>query len=140
MVASSNLFELKVDTRLENLSVIADFITKTAKKLGVEKDIHKVQVAIEEACVNIIKYAYGGEGGIIAISSELQNDDLVITITDKGKPFDHTSIPLPDLESDIHKREIGGLGIHVMRKLMDNVKYSYDTEKGNQLIMRKKVK
>jgi anti-sigma regulatory factor (Ser/Thr protein kinase) len=130
-------FELEVSGKLENLSVIADFIATTMRQIGTEEEIYKVQTAVDEACTNIIQHAYSGKGGIIAISCQLQDNDIVITITDRGMPFDPGSVPPPDLEADLNHRRVGGLGMYLMRKLMDEVSYDFDAEKGNKLTMRK---
>ncbi|OGO59815.1 MAG: hypothetical protein A2Z36_03760 [Chloroflexi bacterium RBG_19FT_COMBO_48_23] len=122
---------------MENLSVIADFISSSMSQLGVETGVFEVQTAVDEACTNIINYAYSGEGGIITVTCELQGNDFVATIRDKGKPFDPSSVPPPDLEADLDKRKIGGLGIYMMRIMMDDVSYSFDAEEGNTLVMRK---
>ncbi len=135
----STQFELKIDAKVENLSVIADFIATTMRQLGVEEGIFEVQTAVDEACTNIIQYAYSGKGGTIAISCELQNDDFVVIIRDSGTPFDPGSIPPPDFEAVLEERRIGGLGIYLMRKLMDDVSYSFDAKKGNELTMRKRL-
>jgi len=82
-------------------------------------------------------HAYSGKGGIISISYELQDNDFIITIRDNGRPFDPTSVPPPDLQADLKERSIGGLGMHLMRRLMDDVSYAFDAEKGNKLLMRK---
>jgi len=132
-----NQFELAVDAKLENLSVIADFIATTMTKLGAEEGIYEIQLAVDEACTNIVKYAYSHEGGVITITCELQDSDLVTTIKDKGRPFSPNSVPLPDLETSVEERRIGGLGIYLMRELMDEVSYEFDAEKGNTLTMRK---
>lgn len=131
-------FELEIDGKLENLSVIADFIATTMRQIGMgEEMIFSVQTAADEACTNIIQHAYSGKGGIIAISCQLQDNDIVITITDRGMPFDPGSVPPPDLEADLNHRRVGGLGMYLMRKLMDEVSYDFDAEKGNKLTMRK---
>jgi len=128
---------LKTDAKLENLSVIADFISSSMSQLGIEAGVFEVQTAVDEACTNIIKYAYSEEGGVITITCESQDNDFVVTIRDNGKPFDPSSVPPPDLEADLDKRRIGGLGIYLMKKLMDDVSYSFDARKGNILVMRK---
>jgi anti-sigma regulatory factor (Ser/Thr protein kinase) len=130
-------FELKIDGKLENLSVIADFIAIAMRQIGAEKEIFEVQTAVDEACTNIIQHAYAGKGGVIAISCQLQDNHIVITITDRGMPFDPGSVPPPDLEADLNHRRVGGLGMYLMRKLMDDVSYEFDAEKGNKLTMRK---
>lgn len=133
----STQFELEIDGSLEKLSVIADFIGTAMRQLGIEEGIADVQMAVDEACTNIIQYAYSGKGGMISISCELQGNDLVITIRDTGRPFDPGSVPPPDLETDLNHREIGGLGIYLMKRLMDDVNYDSHAQKGNKLTMRK---
>jgi serine/threonine-protein kinase RsbW len=133
-----NRFELKVDSSLENLSIISDFITKVMRQIGAKgKNISEVQLAVDEACTNVIRHAYSERKDIITVALEIVDEDLIVTITDRGKPFEPSSIPPPDLESDVGERKIGGLGIYFMRKLMDEVSYSFDTEEGNKLTMRK---
>ena len=134
---ASNQINLKIDARLENLSVIADFISATMKQLGVEQGIFEVQMAVDEACTNIIKYAYSGKEGIINIYCELQDNYFSVTIMDTGRSFDPNTVLPPDIQTGLDKRQVGGLGIYLMRKLMDEVSYSFDTEKGNTLVMKK---
>ena len=128
---------MKINAKLKNLSVIADFISSSMSRFGIETGVFEVQTAVDEACTNIIKYAYSEEGGIIILTCELHGNDFVVTIRDKGKPFDPSSVPPPDLDTDLDKRKIGGLGIYLMRKLMDDVSFSFDAKKGNTLVMRK---
>jgi len=133
-------FELEVDSRLESLSIINDSITRVLKGAGAgERSIFEVQMAIDEACTNIIRYAYPEQKGTITLICKLVNDDFTVTIRDRGKPFDPSSVPAPDLHADLDKRRIGGLGIYFMRKMMDEVSYSLDAEGGNELTMRKKL-
>lgn len=133
-------FQLEIDSKLENLCVIADFIATAMRQLSIDEEmILKVQTAADEACTNVIQHGYSGKGGIIAISCELQDEDFVITIRDKGISCDPNSVPPPDLEVDLDQRIIGGLGIYLMKTLMDDISYSCDPEKGNELIMKKRL-
>ena len=134
-----NQLELQIEAKPENLSVIADFIATAMRQLGTEQDVFEVQTAVDEACTNIMLHAYSGKGGVISISWELQDKDFIITIRDNGRPFDPTSVPPPDVEAALEERRVGGLGVHLMRKLMDDVSYASDAEKGNELIMRKRL-
>jgi anti-sigma regulatory factor (Ser/Thr protein kinase) len=134
---TQNQLESNIDAKLKNLSVIADFISGSMSQFGIEADEFEVQTAVDEACTNIIKYAYSGEGGIITLTCEVRDNDFVVTIRDRGKPFDPSTVPPSDLGADLDKRRIGGLGIYLMRKLMDDVSYSFDAKKGNTLVMRK---
>ena len=136
----SNRFELETKSKLENLLVISDFVAEAMKQLGADSEtIFKVQMAVDEACANIIQHACLEQEDIITLTLELVNDNLVVTIRDRGKPFDPRSVPPPDLEAGLDKRKIGGLGIYFMRKLMDEVGYNFDAKKGNTLIMRKRL-
>ena len=134
---NSNQLELQIEAKPENLSVIADFIATAMRQLGTEQDMFEVQTAVDEACTNIMLHAYSGKGGVISISCELQDKDFIITIRDNGRPFDPASVPPPDVEAALEERRVGGLGVHLMRKLMDDVSYTFDAEKGNKLVMRK---
>jgi anti-sigma regulatory factor (Ser/Thr protein kinase) len=108
-------------------------------RLDIRTGTYEVQTAVDEACTNIINYAYSGKGGIITVTCESRDNDFVVTIRDTGKPFDPSLISPPDLESNLANRKIGGLGIYLMKKLMDDVSYSFDAENGNTLVMRKKI-
>jgi len=132
-----NQLELEIEAKPENLTVVANFIATAMRQLGTEQDMFEVQTAVDEACTNIMLHAYSGKGGVISISCELQDHDFVVTIRDNGKPFDPTSVPPPDLQADLDKRRIGGLGMYLMSQLMDDVSYSSNVEKGNKLVMRK---
>jgi serine/threonine-protein kinase RsbW len=135
-----NFFAIEVESKLESIPVISDFIDNTLDKLAVSPAIvFKVQLAVDEACTNVIKYAYPDQIGVIKLTCELLDDNLVITIKDKGKPFDPLSIPSPDLEADLEQRKIGGLGMFFMKKMMDDVSYEFSPEEGNKLTMRKRL-
>jgi anti-sigma regulatory factor (Ser/Thr protein kinase) len=136
---TQNQLELKIDAKLENLWVIANFVATSMKRLGIKEGVFEAQLAVDEACTNIVKYAYSSRGGIITVTCELKGRNFVVTIRDRGRSFDPASIPLPDLDSDLDKRKVGGLGIYMMRKLMDDINYSFDAKKGNTLVMRKQL-
>ena len=132
-----NKAELQLDAKLENIPEIVDFVTSWMRRHKLNDIIFAVETAVDEACANIIDHAYSGKGGPIHISCEFKRGSLVIAINDKGRPFDPHAVKSPDLEADLDKRKIGGLGIHIMRKLMDDVSYSFDAKKGNTLVMKK---
>ena len=137
----SNRFELEVDAELKNLSVINDFVTEATKQLGVAPGhTSGIQLAVDEACTNIIKYAYAEQKDLITLTLEIVDEELIITVTDRGQPFDPESVPQPDLEADLEERSIGGLGMYLMRKLMDDVSYSFSAREGNKLTMRKHLR
>lgn len=124
---------------LDDIPRIIEFVVSWLEYRGLGKYAFSLETAVDEASTNIIKHAYMGLGGFVQISCDMQGQDIVITITDRGKPFDPGSVPLPDVNADLANRKIGGLGIYMMKKMMDEVKYSFDIKQGNRLEMRKKV-
>jgi serine/threonine-protein kinase RsbW len=135
-----NRFELEVTSKIDNLPVIMDFVNEKLMKFRADSaTISRVQLAVDEASTNIIKYAYGEKEGLLKLIVELNDDELIITLINWGKPFDPSSIPPPDLNVTLEDRKIGGLGMYLIRKLMDEVSYSFDTVKGNRLILKKRI-
>jgi anti-sigma regulatory factor (Ser/Thr protein kinase) len=84
----------------------------------------QIDLALEEAVVNIIDYAYPKDVvGEIVVTAAIADNTLQVTITDSGRPFDPTMAPEPDTTLPLEQREIGGLGIHLIRNIMDSVTY-----------------
>jgi anti-sigma regulatory factor (Ser/Thr protein kinase) len=137
---SDNKYELEVENNLDQLPVIGDFVADTLLHFGADTaTISRVQLAVDEASTNVIHYAYSGGTGRLKLVLELEGDDLIITLIDWGVPFDPNTVPPPDLEADIDNRKIGGLGIYFMRRLMDQVTYTFDAHEGNRLTMKKRL-
>jgi len=133
-------FELEIDSKLENLPLIANFVDEVLERFGTDPaSAYRVQLAVDEACTNVIKHAYGGGIGPMRLEMELIGDNLVINVNDNGKPFAPDTIPPPDLDADLEKRRVGGLGIYFMKKIMDEVSYSFDSVAGNRLTMKKSI-
>ena len=133
-----NQLELEVKAKLEKLAVIDDFIIEAMKQLGIEDETFQVQLAVNEACTNIIKHAYSGDSEKpIKILCSMSGNDLVIEIRDWGKPFDPDSIPQPDIKSELFERKLGGVGIFLMRQMMHEVRYVFHAGRYNELIMTK---
>ena len=83
-----------------------------------------VSVALDEILSNTIAYGFAGrEGGAVSIEVELRSDRLCVTLTDNGKPFNPLEMSAPDTALPVEERQIGGLGIHLARRLMDDVAY-----------------
>lgn len=116
---------LVLSARLENLPAFIAFGMQAAESGCVTREkLYKIELALEESLVNIIDHAYGGMEGDIRLTCGTDSRQwFVIEITDKGKPFDATAMPPPDLGCDLETRRVGGLGIHFIRTLMDEVSY-----------------
>ena len=125
--------------RFDQLDAIRKIATQAARDAGLDDSgIYGVELSMVEACTNIIEHAYEGmDGGEIECTCDLDDEKLTITIHDHGKSFDLSSIALPDLESDLESRPLGGLGVFFMKKSMDELRFESQGEGGNVLTMVK---
>jgi serine/threonine-protein kinase RsbW len=115
---------IKLTSDMENLGHLASFVSECARDQGMTPErAGELQVALEEAFVNICRYAYADGPGDVEVNFFSEGDNTVIEIIDSGTPFDITVQELPDITADIHERKIGGLGCLLIRKLMDRVVY-----------------
>ena len=104
-----------------------------------ESDTYSVELAVDEACTNIIEHAYrGSHDGEIECTCDARDDDLTIILRDHGRPFDVASVPEPDLKADLEDRKVGGLGVFLIHKLMDDVRFEPLGKSGNVLTMVKR--
>jgi anti-sigma regulatory factor (Ser/Thr protein kinase) len=131
---------LTVPSRFEYLATIADFIAETGHDAGYDQDmIFHVQMAVDEACSNVIEHAYQGQNkGDITLSCDCQNQEWAIAIFDTGRSFDPNSVPEPNLDASLDDIKTGGLGLYFMRQLMDEVEFTFDEKTGNKLRMVKR--
>jgi len=106
---------------------VTDFITAELMRHDFPTDLQPdILIAVEEIFVNIASYAYEpAQDGIVSLYVSI-NENAVIRFEDSGKPFDPLKSNDPDLETPIIERKIGGLGIHFVKKLMDDVEYVYE--------------
>jgi anti-sigma regulatory factor (Ser/Thr protein kinase) len=126
--------------RFEFLDEIRDLVAQVAREGGFsEKLIYSLQLAADEAASNIIEHAYEGiSDASIDLTCDMRGESIVITMRDHGKPFDPSVVKEPDLKADLSERQIGGLGIYLMRKLMDSVEYETNPRSGNLLTLIKR--
>jgi serine/threonine-protein kinase RsbW len=126
--------------RFEFLDEIREFVAQTAREGGfTEKEIYSLQLAADEAASNVIEHAYDGiSNANLDITCNMRGDTLTITLRDTGLSFDPSNVKTPNLKADLSERQIGGLGIYLMRKLMDEVRYESNPKTGNLLTMIKR--
>ena len=131
--------ELTVGSSTNNLSAIREFTEKAAAESGFGKeDIGKIILAVDEACTNIIKHAYNySEKGTITLNIKMQNSKFSISISDEGNSFNPELIPEPDIKEYHAQKRVGGLGMFLMKKLMDDVVYKTLPNQKNQVILIK---
>ena len=135
-------FSLSVSSQVDHLPEIADFIEQAAQSSGLnENQIYDVQMAVDEACTNVIQHAYRGrKDGNIEISCEQRGKEFVVVIQEFGEPFDPKKVSKPRTRDPLSRRNIGGLGIFFMHKLMDRVSFDFSSGNGNRLTMVQKIK
>ena len=115
-------------------------MTDYAKRAGLdESEIYAVQLAVDEASTNIMEHGYKQEcPSRIDITCEILKDGLKVVIYDDAAPFDIESVPEPELDVRLEEVKPRGLGIFLMRKMMDEVQYKTTADKGNTLTMIKR--
>jgi serine phosphatase RsbU (regulator of sigma subunit)/anti-sigma regulatory factor (Ser/Thr protein kinase) len=124
--------------KLSNLEKMFDFIRAGAGHQGFSAEqVNKIQLACEEALVNVINYAYPGKEGDLEIRVENKPNGMDIILSDSGIAFDPLSLPDPDITAPMEKRRIGGLGIFMMKKIMDSV--AYRRENGRNILTMTKL-
>jgi len=137
----SSYKELVVPARIEKLQEVLSFLEQALGEVGCPlKKQMQITVAAEEVFVNIASYAYAPGTGTATVRIEIDDDPPVATITfsDSGVPFDPLNKANPDVTLPAEEREIGGLGIFMTKKIMDEVRYEYK-EGQNRLTLVKQL-
>ena len=125
--------------RFESLEKISEFVQKVARSASLsERDVYAVQLAVDEACTNIIEHAYHGEGkGEIVCTCDVLRDGFKVVLLDRASPFHPDKMPEPVLNAPLDEVKQRGLGIFLMCKMMDDVKFEQSPGGGNRLTMIK---
>lgn len=131
--------EISVKSTTDNLALVRAFTKSAAQKCGFsEETVDKIALAVDEACTNIIKHAYkNSPEGDITVNIKVSGGKLTVAITDNGKNFDPSQVPDPDIKKYYMQHKVGGLGIFLMKRLMDEVNYSSTTGNKNQVVLVK---
>jgi len=117
--------------KMNNLGNFIQSLSRWLKQQGMASEqIPRVQLAVEEALVNIIRYAYEGQAGDIELRCGIADDQrFVIEILDSGVPFDVCTLPKPDIQCSIKERKIGGLGVFFIQRMVDELLYRREGDK-----------
>ena len=120
--------ELTIDATLENIPVVTDFVSEQLEQLECPMKVQiQISIAIDELFSNIARYAYNPTTGSATVQVEVTEDPLAVVVTfiDEGKPYDPLAKEDPDITLSAEEREVGGLGIYMVKKSMDDVTYEY---------------
>lgn len=125
--------------RHESLPAISHFVIQAAKEAGLDRDTtYQVELAVDEACSNIIDHAYQGEErGDIECCISAEAGKLIVTLSDQGHSFAPEQIPPPKLALPLHKIKRRGVGLYLMNKMVDELKYETHPGEGNRLTLVK---
>ena len=124
------LSEIKLPARLENLGSLLKSIMSTASGEGFSGPrLNHIEITAEEAIVNMCNYAYPEGSGDVEVRCKEDDDSFIIEIVDSGVPFDVTSLAEPDTTAGLSERNVGGLGIFFMKKMMDDVQYMRENDR-----------
>lgn len=131
--------ELTISANNDNLMHVTAFVEAELEKANCSpKMMNQIAVCVEEIFVNIAKYAYPKRQDDVVIGFKIEGDELLIRFSDHGVPFDPLMKKDPDVELSLEDREEGGLGIYIVKKTMDDVKYEYQNG-ANVLTLKKKI-
>ncbi|MBW2338478.1 MAG: ATP-binding protein [Deltaproteobacteria bacterium] len=138
MATKEYSFELK--SHLDELDQLCQNLETFGKKFGLSKKlIFEINLALDELFTNIISYGFkDNQEHTIKVTLRPQNDELCLCIEDDGKPFNPIDFETPNVSCSVEECKIGGLGIHIMKKLMDEVCYERCGDK-NVLNLKKKI-
>ena len=132
---------ITVPATLDSLALISEFITDATVQARLDDHAAwQVQLAVDEAATNIIQHGYTpADAGEIDLSWRVDNDQLIVMLRDRGRSFNPDDVPAPDISSPLEERQAGGLGLYIMHRLMDSVRFDFDDQQGNLLTMTKQV-
>jgi serine/threonine-protein kinase RsbW len=134
-------YQLKIPSDTANLEIIRDFVSGIARNLGFNvEDINRIELAVDEASTNVIKHAYKGNNlnkKTIFIKVITYPNKIEICVADKGTGFDPKKIQTPNMENYLKKMKRGGLGMFLIKTLMDKVEYHINPGVHNRVKMIK---
>lgn len=130
---------MSVQASTKHLSEVRDFVAKHAKNFGFGKqDVADIRLAVDEAYTNIIKHAYKNDKRkSVDIELGYNSNELWISLLDTGNAFDPSNYSKPDVRQKIKEKKRGGVGVYLIRELMDDVKY-HTKGSVNEIRMTKK--
>ena len=131
-------FGITIGSDIAEIPEVSAWLEEVMQASGFsEEAILDTQLAVEEAITNVIVHGYKKPGGEVSITCHISSDCLEVEIADTAPRFDPLSIPEPNIESSIDQRSIGGLGVFLIRQVMDGVSYRYENGK-NILVLTKR--
>jgi serine/threonine-protein kinase RsbW len=131
--------KLRLRAVLESVPQAIDCVGESARAMGFdERQVHQIQMAVDEACANVVEHAYEGmPPGEMEVECRCEGRDFVVLVRDWGHSFEPDCVPEPDINAPLEERHLGGLGLYLIRRAMDRAEFTFDPRHGNELVMVK---
>lgn len=130
---------LTLPAHADYLELIGQYVSFIAARVGFgPSDVAQIRLAVDEACANVVLHVAGGADAVFTVVCEEDHQRLTVRVQDPGPPFDLAAVPKPDLDAPVERRKVGGLGIYLMRRVMDEVSLR-ECEGGKELVLVKRV-
>ena len=132
---------LTVPTRVEELEGLAASVEDFAREQEWPNDLtFQVNLVLEELWLNVVNHGHDNGDHLVEIEMTSEAESLTIEITDDGKPFNPLeNAPVPDVTAALGDRSIGGLGVHLVRTMMDDMRYSREGGKNHLILVKRRV-
>jgi serine/threonine-protein kinase RsbW len=123
-----------------SLAAIRDFVETRATEEGADADvIYELTASVDEAATNVIIHGYHDQGGPLEVELKRDGDTLVIHLRDQAPAFDPTLLPNPDMSLPLEQRQLGGMGVYIIRQYVDHMHYRALPEGGNELTLTRRM-
>jgi serine/threonine-protein kinase RsbW len=140
LLFSASSASLRLPAKLENLTAIRRFVDETAAGLGIDRaTVADIVLAVDEAASNVVLHGYRGQPGSLEVEVKRGRNALVICLRDEAPPFDPTTVPAPDLAAPLEQQAVDGMGMHLIRQIMDSVIHRTSPQGGNELLLVKRL-
>ena len=126
---------MTIESRTEQLNAVRQFVSEAAREFGFSvEEVSKIALAVDEACTNVIKHAYKYDSSKhLTITIKPEKEKFEVLVTDTGLQFDPAGLQTPDMREYLAHFKKGGLGVYLMKNLMDEVEYQIDPGRKNEV-------
>jgi serine/threonine-protein kinase RsbW len=137
---TASMVTMRWQADVDQLGAIRDFVAEASRSLGAgERAVLDLQLAVDEICSNSVRHGYGGREGQIEVTVERTGQSIEVVVRDWGRAFDPAQVPQPALDIPLEQRSLGGLGLYLVRQVMDDVRFEFDEDRGNSVTMVKRL-
>ncbi len=135
------LARLRLAATLDNVPRAVECVLEAARAVGLDEQMQcRLQLAVDEACANVVDHAYQGlETGDMEVCCYLGKWTFVVRVRDWGQGFDLGAVSVPSITAPLQERTLGGLGLYLIRQVMDEVRFTTNPQQGNVLTMIKRL-